>query len=116
MAQLRVGERVFHVQFPLGGEQTGSCVVLGVNEHGGPTSDGNVVELRKVRDGRAFTCYHPAHRYSEDEGARLLLAGVRHGNDMRALFGNDRENYPYLEKGERNGKKRRHRRKNVGPV
>ena len=118
MARLCVGDRIFHLQFPLGDEQTGSCVVLGViNELEGPTLDGTVVKLRRVRDGRAFTCYHPTHRYSEDEGARLLLAGVRHGNDMHALFGNDRENYPYLEKGEKRGKREQRRsRKNVESV
>ena len=113
-----VGDRIFHVQFPMGGEQTGSYVVLCITENDQEDGEGDVIELRPVGGGVAFTCFHRTHRYSEEEGARLLLAGVRHGNDMRALFGNDRENYPYLEKGERNGKKRgqRHPRKNVGPV
>jgi len=112
VAQLQAGDCIFHVQFPLGGEQTGSCIVMRVE-----TELAEGVELRLIAPNRskhAFTCYHPAHRYSIEEGTRLLLAGVRHGTDMVALFGNDREKYPYLERGQANG--RNVSGKNVGSM
>jgi len=120
MARLCVGDRIFHVQFPIGSEQTGACIVMQIT----PDRSGSIVELRHLAaaDGRehTFTCYHPTHRYTEDEGARLILAGVTGGNDMVALFGPDREQYPYLERGQANGRSKANGRsisgKNVEPV
>src|SRR3990167_7167756 len=83
--KMKVGDIVFHVAYPNNSDETGLCVVISI--HRPAIRDTSIVRLRILADGHYFECFHESHLYSEDEGARLLLAGVRTGKDILILFG-----------------------------
>ena len=91
---LKVGDIVFHVAYPNNKDETGLCAVISIRR---PTdTDTSIARLHILANGHYFDCFCESHLYSEDEGARLLLAGVRAGQDILILFGKDRSKHPYL--------------------